>query len=75
MTVLHGLVQVEREGSKPCEWWTGETVYDELRFDAEERHCRGDATGARQRDPLPRWCGYYRTHLANSAKRIVLLLS
>ncbi|MGY3080273.1 hypothetical protein ACVWZZ_006681 [Bradyrhizobium sp. LM6.10] len=25
---------------------------------------RGDATGARQRDPLPRWCGYYRTHLA-----------
>lgn len=33
---------------------------------------RGDATGARQRAPLPGWCGYYRTHLAaDSAKRDV----
>ena len=26
ITVLHGSVQVVREGSKPCEWLTDDTV-------------------------------------------------
>lgn len=33
-----------------------------------EHHGVGDAQG-RASSPLPRWCGYYRTHLADNAKR------
>ena len=71
ITVLHGAVQVEREGSKSCEWLTDDTVTDAAMARCRMRVMPGDATGARQRAPLPRWCEYYRTHLARHRLRVI----
>jgi hypothetical protein len=52
ITVLHGLVQVERDSSKPCEWLTGDTVYDAKGSMPHARHASGRCNGGAPAGPL-----------------------